>query len=125
MSKYTRMKKAELIEELEKRDGDPTSEASDRALDKMIQALQAERLTTEELLAVLSHLIFTVGASIEGYKGTTPPPSEIRKLHLANPEKLGLALMQQGLEMRFIWTEGLQQVQKAQESQHDPYKPWS
>jgi len=82
----------------------------DQVLAKLINALHDNPLTVEDLILVLSNLIYAVGASIEGYKDKTPPASEVMKEYYAKPGRIGFAMMAQGLLMNQKWPEDLKEV---------------
>jgi hypothetical protein len=85
---------------------------SDKALEELLGTFQKYKLNQLELVLVCSNLLYSVGASIEGYKGVAPSPTETLKLYYANPQKVGIAMMAQALHMNQEWTASLERAMK-------------
>jgi len=69
----------------------------------LVESVKNAHLTTATLVIVLSNLLYSVGASMEGFDGEGPSVDETLKGHYANPSNIGYALMAQGLLMNQEW----------------------
>jgi uncharacterized protein YejL (UPF0352 family) len=65
--------------------------------DDLIKVFQKHGLTVPEIVIVFGNLGYTLGASIEGYKGTGPSQDEVMKNYYKDPDRIGNALMAQGM----------------------------
>jgi hypothetical protein len=68
----------------------------DKVYTDIVNILAKNKLTVQELLLVLSNTLYTVGASIGGYKDKGPSVEEIDRMYALKPS-LDLAIMLQGL----------------------------
>ena len=62
----------------------------------LTKVFQKHKLTLGEILSTYGRLGYTLGASIEGYKGTGPSIETLDRLYHTQPT-LGVSLMLQGL----------------------------
>lgn len=65
--------------------------------DDLLKIFQKYKLTVPEIIVAYGNLGYSLGASIEGFKGTGPSPQEVTKMYYANPGRIGNALMAQGI----------------------------
>jgi hypothetical protein len=79
-------------------------------LDQWISTLQLVKLSQRDLILVISNLLYSVGASIEGYDGMGPSVSEVLKKYYSDPGQIGIALMAQGLQMNQEWIASLEKI---------------
>lgn len=77
-----------------------------KAHDEILVVLQKHKFSTRELIILMSNVLFSIGASIAGYKAKAPSGDVLRKLYYQNPKNPGLALMCQG-EVMSTWYEDL------------------
>ena len=82
-----------------------------RIVNRCIRAFKTRpKATQQEILIALANLIYSIGASIDGYKGKGPPLEELKKMYYANPT-VGISLMLQSMLMS-VWAEDIDKVNK-------------
>lgn len=64
---------------------------------ELIQLFQKYSINVSELLIIYGNLGYSLGASIGGYKDKGPSLEELEKLYYAEPKRLDVALMLQGI----------------------------
>jgi hypothetical protein len=77
---------------------------ADQTYSQLVEVLQKNRPTVGELIVVLGNLLYTVGAGVGGYTGKAPNLEELTRSYYAEPGKIDVALMLQGL-MITAWYE--------------------
>jgi hypothetical protein len=82
---------------------EPIVDKASHVLSQWLDSLEKTPLNQLELVLASSNLLFCIGASIEGYKEVAPSPMEIMKLYYTFPQKVGIALMAQALQMNASW----------------------
>jgi hypothetical protein len=68
--------------------------------ENIVEVINNEKLTPNELISILATLLFSVGESLEGCRGLS---SEKILTRFATQPTLGNALMAQGLHMKETW----------------------
>lgn len=81
-------------------------------VDQWIVTLQQAKLNQKGLILAVSCLLYSIGASLEGFTGIGPSPEEVLKDYYVNPKRLGVAMMAQALQMNQTWLESLDQITK-------------
>jgi len=76
----------------------------------LVEVFQENKPTVGEIIIAMGNLLYTLGASIEGYGEKGPGFEELKKLYYMNPSKIGLAMMMQGLTMT-TWYEDWEKIQ--------------
>lgn len=67
----------------------------ERIVDKCIRAFHTRpKANQQEILLALANLIYSIGASIDGYKEKGPPIEELKRMYYTNPT-IGTNLMLQ------------------------------
>lgn len=93
-----------------------------KVYEELIEVFQKHKPTVGEIIIALGNLTYTIGASIEGYGEKGPGIEEVQKLYYTNPERIGVALMAQGLTTT-TWYEDWERLQlereKAQETKEE------
>jgi len=87
----------------------------------LINVFRKHKPTVGEIIIALGNLMYTIGASIEGYNKTGPGLEEVQKLYYSNPERIGIALMAQGL-LTTTWYEDWEKLQLDMEDKLQPDK---
>lgn len=77
-----------------------------KAHDEILVVLQKYKLSTRELILLMGNVLYSIGASIAGYKGTAPSGANLAKLYYQNAKNPGLAMMSQG-ELMTTWYDDL------------------
>lgn len=88
--------------------------------DDLIKVFQKHGLTVPEIVIVYGNLGYTLGASIEGYKGTGPSQDEVIKKYYQNTDNIGNALMAQGAIITTWYTTLLEQANENIDKKDDP-----
>ena len=78
--------------------------------EELVKVFQKKKPTVAEILVALSNLTYTLGASIEGYKGSGPGLEDLQKIYYSEPGKVGIAMMLQGFTMATWYDDYKQQV---------------
>ena len=73
---------------------DPTR--VEQCYEELVEVFRKHRLGVGEILIAYGNLGYTLGASIEGYKGKGPSPDDLKRLYYSKPSP-GVALMLQGI----------------------------
>lgn len=67
-------------------------------------------MNTGEIIIALGNLEYTLGASIDGYKGKGPGIEKLKELYYSSPS-VGVAMMLNGITVT-SWYEGLKQKEE-------------
>lgn len=94
----------------------PDSNQADWVLDQWLQILKQVQLGPYELILVSSNILYSIGASLEGYKGKGPSPEEVLQMYYTNPT-LGVAMMAQALQMNQEWIASLERLAKRKKNE--------
>ena len=73
-------------------------EKCSKLLEQLVDAFTEVKPTVGEILVIYGNLGYTLGASIEGHKGSGPNIKEVKKRYYSEPS-VGNALMVQGIEI--------------------------
>jgi hypothetical protein len=74
------------------------AERVNEVYEKFINLLQEKKLTVAELCILLGNTLYTVGASIEGFKDEGPDMEELNKRYYTKPT-VGIAIMLNGMTL--------------------------
>jgi hypothetical protein len=77
-------------------------EKASEALEELLNVFQKYHLNPEEIVLVMSNLLYSLGASVEGHDDQGPSVTEVMEAYYTNPT-VGNALMAQGLLMNQEW----------------------
>jgi hypothetical protein len=89
---------------------DIDSEKCGKILEDLITAFNHQSISNKEIVLVLSNLMYTLGAYIEGYKEKGPGIDALEKLYYSHPTA-GVGLMLQSLLMS-TWLDSMPKENK-------------
>jgi len=82
-------------------------DACEALYEDLIEVFKKHQATTGEMIIAIGNTLYSIGASIEGYKEKGPDPETLQKAYYQNPS-IGNALMVQGLTIT-SWYDAYQQ----------------
>lgn len=85
-------------------------ERCDKVYDELVKVFQKYKPTVGEIIIAVGNLCYSLGASIGGYKEKGPSVEEIQKLYYAEPGRIDVSLMAQGIIMT-TWHEDWEKLQ--------------
>ena len=65
-----------------------------------------QSISVHEMLHVIGNVCYSIGASLNGYKGRGPNVEQLKQEYINDPENLGTALMLNGLTIQ-TWTQDI------------------
>ena len=85
-------------------------ERCNEMFEELVEVFQKHRPTVGEIIVAYGNLGYTLGASVNNYKGKGPGIEQLKELYYKNPGDIGIALMLQGLTVT-TWYGDWEQLQ--------------